>query len=123
MYLIEIGIFGETPPPTMLELATFLTDLIGLADHLGLRQPLYTTVCDTGSIGLQLPPDMDSVQAVRTWAMTYNADVDETIHKDGQEIWVSTDFSFDDVNVTVYAHIPVPVEGPAETANDERLPF
>jgi hypothetical protein len=109
---------------TIAGLAAILADLLAIADHIGLPQPRYTTVSDTGSIGLQLPPETGSLDAVRLWASTYCAAMRSDTHAgdNGPQIWVSTEFDLDGVNVDVYAHIPVPETEPIISTEQDSEP-
>jgi hypothetical protein len=109
MSIIFIPVDDE-PRSVITRLAAVLADVLALADHVGLPQPQYCTVSSTGSIDLQLPSERASIDAVHLWAKTYCAAMRSDTHKgqDGPEVWVSTQFEDDGVNVCVYAHVPRP---------------
>ena len=109
---------------TIAKQATLLADLLAIADHVGLPQARYATVSDSGHIGLQLPPEMGSIDAVRLWASTFCAAMRSDTHEgdNGPAIWVNTVFDFDDVNVDVYAHIPVPDAEPVTRTEQDSEP-
>jgi hypothetical protein len=87
--------------------------------------PRYATVHGTGSIGLQFPPERDSINAVRLWASAYCAAMLSDTHEgaNGQETWVSTRFELDGViDVHVYAVIPVPDTEPITSTEQDSEP-
>jgi len=123
MFIVEILDEVEYRP-TMTELVAILADLLAIADHIGLPQPQYATVSDTGHISLQLPSETDSVNAVRLWASTYCAAMrsDTREGENGPYIWPSTLFTLDGVNVDVYACIPVPETEPITSTEQDSAP-
>ena len=122
MYLITID--PADYRPTMAELTAVLADLLAIAIHNRMPLPRYVTVHGNGCIGLQFPPERDSINAVRLWASAYCAAMlSHTCEgANGPYISVSTQFELDGViNVDVYAHVPVPETEPitsTEQASD-----
>jgi hypothetical protein len=123
MYLITID--PADYRPTMAELTATLTDLLAIAIHNRMPLPRYATVHGNGSIGLQLPPERDSIDAVRMWASAYCAAVlSQTCEGDnGPYVSVSTQFELDGViTVDVYAHVPVPETEPITSTEQDSDP-
>jgi hypothetical protein len=123
MFIIDTTDEAEYHSP-IAGLAAILADLLVLSDHVGLLPPSYVTVSATGHIGLQLAPDMGSINAVRVWAETFCAAMRSDTHEceNGQAIWVDTVFDFEGVNVDVYAHIPVPEAEPITSTEQDSEP-
>jgi hypothetical protein len=123
MFIIDI-LDADTYRPTMTELAAILVDLLAIADHIGLPQPHSAWVYNDASIALQFPPERDSIDAVRLWASAYCAAVLSDTHEghNGSEIWPTTRFSLDGVDITVYAAIPVPDAEPITSTEQDSEP-
>ncbi|HEX3958059.1 MAG TPA: hypothetical protein VHZ03_15705 [Trebonia sp.] len=104
-----------TSRPEMHQLAATLAELLATTADKGLPQPHYVTLSDiTGSIGLQFPPEMGSINALIAWANLFGGVSRSNPHEGehGPALWVSTEFTFCCVSIDAYAHIPAPAEGP-----------
>jgi hypothetical protein len=72
----------------------------------------------TAQISLQFSNELDSVNAILSWASAFCAAVrsDTRPGDQGPEVWASTAFTYDNVSINAYARIEVPAEGPADPA-------